>query len=119
MLQVDRDLVQTLHRHDFDVAIETNGTVEIKDEVVLDWVCCSPKNSKLPIRLQHVDEIKYVITATSDAPVCRINAGHCLLSPAFDGNTIQPGALERCLSIIAADPSWRLSVQQHKLWGIP
>lgn len=29
-----------------------------------------------------------------------------------------PGALERCLEIVQADPRWTLSVQQHKLWRV-
>ena len=41
LLQLDRVLIDALHERDFDVAVETNGTVEAP--AGLDWICVSPK----------------------------------------------------------------------------
>ncbi|MBS0548600.1 MAG: 7-carboxy-7-deazaguanine synthase, partial [Proteobacteria bacterium] len=41
LLQVDAALIEALHARGFEIAIETNGTVEAPDGI--DWICVSPK----------------------------------------------------------------------------
>ena len=41
LLQVDADLTRALHAQDFEIAVETNGTISAPDGI--DWICVSPK----------------------------------------------------------------------------
>ena len=57
MLQVDQILIDTLHSHDFEIAIETNGTLECPESI--DWICVSPKYGSKLIQKKG-DELKLV-----------------------------------------------------------
>ena len=115
MLQVDNDLLQALHALDFEVAIETNGTLEVPDEV--DWICVSPK-AGAPLKQLSGDELKLVYPQENLHPSTfeRLDYAHLLLQP-MDGPHLEAntaGAIEYCLK----NPRWRLSVQIHKVVGI-
>jgi 7-carboxy-7-deazaguanine synthase len=116
LLQVDSELIEALHSEGFEVAIETNGTLPAPDGI--DWLCVSPK-AGAGLVLTGGDEIKLVFPQ-EDAPPARfeqLQFRHFFLQP-MDGpdresNTTE--ALQYCL----AHPRWRLSLQTHKLLGIP
>jgi 7-carboxy-7-deazaguanine synthase (Cx14CxxC type) len=116
LLQVDDALVEALHRRSFDVAVETNGT--IKPPRGLDWICVSPK-ADAKLVLGHGDELKLVYPQTGAEPERYAHLGfrHYFLQPmdgaARDANTA--AAVAYCL----AHPQWRLSLQTHKLIGLP
>jgi 7-carboxy-7-deazaguanine synthase len=89
----------------------------------IDWITCSPKSAEHTLRLTHASEIKYVRNVGQGIPRPTIEADHQLISPAFrtmpDGkHESEPGALAWCLKLVKENPSWRLSVQQHKLWRV-
>lgn len=98
-------------------AIETNGTRPV-GHLGLDWICCSPKPGSKRV-VNEADEFKFVIPAGGQLPgPGPVKSKHLLLSPAFDGDAIDPGALQTCIELVKTNPQWRLSVQQHKSWGI-
>lgn len=116
LLQLDAALIAALHEKRFEIGVETNGTIAAPDGI--DWVCVSPK-STAPLVQQSGDELKLVYEQ-ADAPPERF-AGL-----AFDFFFLQPmdgpaqgeqtaAAIEYCRS----HPQWRLSLQTHKLIGIP
>jgi 7-carboxy-7-deazaguanine synthase len=116
LLQLDENLIEALHLCDFQIAVETNGTVETP--AGLDWVCVSPKaGSKL---VQHSgDELKLVYPQAGAEPgeFETLAFRHFFLQP-MDGpsRTINTElALKYCLN----HPQWRLSLQTHKFLGIP
>ncbi len=116
LLQLDDGAVAALHHAGFEVAVETNGTQDPPAGV--DWVCVSPK-AGAPLRLEAGDELKLVYPQT-DAHPSRFEGlafRHFFLQPmdgpAREANT--RAALAYCL----AHPRWRLSLQTHKLLGIP
>lgn len=116
LLQLDAALVAAIHDFGFEVAVETNGTQEAVAGI--DWICVSPKASA-PLRLRTGHELKLVYPQTGlDPDEFRTLAfEHFWLQP-MDGpdraaNTV--AAIDYCL----AHPGWRLSVQMHKLVGIP
>lgn len=113
-LQVDDDLVRKLREAHFYVAIETNGTKPVPAEV--QWISCSPKTSRVVI--ERCDELRYVVGAQQPAPMPACEASYYYVSPAFDGDQVQPGALDTCIDICRSTPPWRLSVQDHKAWGV-
>ncbi len=116
LLQLDAPLVQALHAAGFEIAVETNGTQPPPPG--LDWVTVSPK-AAAPLVLKTGDELKLVYPQAGAEPERfeRLAFRHFFLQP-MDGperteNTVL--ALRYCL----AHPRWRLSLQTHKLLGIP
>ncbi|MDQ3032660.1 MAG: 7-carboxy-7-deazaguanine synthase [Myxococcota bacterium] len=116
LLQLDEAAIDALHARGFEVAIETNGTLAVPRGV--DWICVSPKaGAELVVREGH--ELKLVFPQAGAEPE-RFEAlrfEHFYLQP-MDGlerasNTRR--AVDACL----ARPRWRLSLQTHKLIGIP
>ena len=115
-LQVDDELVDALHCAGYRLAIETNGTVALPSG--LDWVTVSPKVPEEALRQRQADEVKYVRAAGQGIPETVVRADHYLISPAFDGDVLRPETLAWCLELVRRNPGWRLSVQQHKGWGV-
>jgi 7-carboxy-7-deazaguanine synthase len=116
LLQVDPELIAAVHARGFEAAVETNGTLEPPQG--LDWICVSPK-AGAPLRLRSGSELKLIY------PQPGLDLGE-LASLPFQYRWLQPmdgpdraantqAAVAYCLS----HPHWRLSLQTHKLIGIP
>jgi 7-carboxy-7-deazaguanine synthase (Cx14CxxC type) len=116
LLQLDAPMTAALHARGFRVAVETNGTQSVPEGV--DWLCVSPK-SGAPLAVQGGDELKLVFPQAGAEPERfeHLAFRHFLLQP-MDGpeRARNTGlAVEYC----KARPRWRLSLQTHKLIGIP
>ena len=116
LLQLDAPLVDALHVQGFEVAVETNGTRPAPQG--LDWICVSPK-AGAPLVLRAGDELKLVFPQDGAAPEDfeTLEFRHFFLQP-MDGLERERNtrlAIDYCL----AHPKWRLSLQTHKLLGIP
>ena len=116
LLQVDRELIDALHVHEFEIAVETNGTVAAP--AGLDWICVSPK-AEAPLLQTSGDELKLVFPQANARPERfeALNFRNFFLQP-MDGPEREANtqlALQYCM----AHPKWRLSLQTHKLLGIP
>ena len=116
-LQLDRELVKGFHDAGFKCAIETNGSIDVS-ELGLDWVCVSPKVAEHAVRQKTADEVKYVRGYGQGIPKPTCEATHKLISPAFNGLTIDTNATKWCMRLLEENPDWRLSVQLHKGWNI-
>jgi 7-carboxy-7-deazaguanine synthase len=116
LLQLDEPLVDALHRRGFEVAVETNGTQ--LPPAGIDWLCVSPK-AGADLVVHAGNELKLVFPQAGAAPADfeHLAFDHFFLQPMDgpdrDANTT--AALQYCL----AHPRWRLSLQTHKLLGIP
>lgn len=116
LLQVDAPLIDALHAEGFAIAVETNGTIAPPEG--LDWVCVSPK-SGAPLAVTAGHELKLIFPqpAVDPARFEAMDFADFLLQP-MDG----PSKAENTAAAIAyclAHPQWRLSLQTHKLLGIP
>lgn len=115
LLQVDAALIDSLHAHAFEIAIETNGTIE--PPAGLDWICVSPKaGSELKVRAG--DELKLVYPQ-ADAPPAAFDGldfRRFSLQP-MDGLDVKENTV-RAIAYCLAHPQWQLSVQTHKHLGI-
>jgi 7-carboxy-7-deazaguanine synthase (Cx14CxxC type) len=116
LLQLDEELVAAFHQAGFEIAIETNGT-RLPPQGI-NWICVSPKaGADLVLRSGH--ELKLVFPQDGAEPELYedLDFQHFFLQPmdgaARDENTQL--ALRYCLE----HPQWRLSLQTHKLLGIP
>ena len=115
LLQVDAALIKALHGKEFEIAVETNGT--IVPPPGLDWVCVSPK-AGAELVLREGDEMKLVYPQVGIAPedVADLAFVRFSLQP-MDGPNLAENtarAIDSCLR----HPRWRLSVQTHKTIGI-
>lgn len=115
-LQVDRELIDTLHEAGYRLAIETNGSIALPDG--LDWITVSPKVAEHAIRQRTAHEVKYVRGYGQAIPRTVVQAEHYLISPAFSGESVDRRTLEWCVELVKQNPPWRLSVQMHKAWRI-
>lgn len=115
LLQLDPPLIDALHRRNFEIAVETNGTIAAPPGI--DWLCVSPK-ARAKLVQTSGDELKLVFPQTGASPE---KYGHMAfrrfsLQP-MDGPEQQANtelALRYCLD----HPAWRLSLQTHKFMGI-
>jgi 7-carboxy-7-deazaguanine synthase len=116
LLQLDTDLIEAFHAEGMEVAIETNGTLPVPKGV--DWVCVSPKSGST-LLVEEGDEIKLVYPQQGYHPsdFVHLKFNHFFLQPMFDDqeNNNLETTVEYCLS----HPRWSLSLQTHKLLGLP
>jgi 7-carboxy-7-deazaguanine synthase len=118
LLQLDAPLIEALHAAGFEIAIETNGTKPVPDGI--DWVCVSPKaGSRLVV--ERGNELKLVFPQ-AEAEAKPEN----FLNLCFDNFFLQPmdgpdrvETLKATIAYCLANPTWRLSLQTHKIMGIP
>ncbi len=116
LLQLDAPLIAALHAAGFTIAIETNGTLPAPPGI--DWICVSPK-AGAPLVLTAGDELKLVYPQAG-APPEQFEAlafRHFYLQP-MDGPDRERNT-DAALAYCAAHPHWKLSLQTHKLLGIP
>ena len=116
LLQVDDELVAALHEAGFEIAIETNGT--ILPPPGIDWLCVSPK-AGAELVVTAGDELKLVFPQAGAEPVRfeTLAFANFLLQP-MDGPH-RAANTEQAVAYCLAHPQWRLSLQTHKLLGIP
>lgn len=115
-LQMDQDLVDVFHDFNIEIAIESNGTLELPGGI--DWICVSPKaNTELTIKKGH--ELKLVFPQIENTPQQfeRLDFEHFYLQPLDDEN--QMINTELCIDYCKQNPKWKLSLQTHKFLGIP
>jgi 7-carboxy-7-deazaguanine synthase (Cx14CxxC type) len=116
LLQLDAALVEALHVVGFEVAVETNGTLPAPPG--LDWICVSPK-AGAPLVLTAGDELKLVFPQEGAEPerYRGLAFRHFFLQP-MDGPDVARNT-DRAVRYCLQHPEWRLSLQTHKLLGIP
>ena len=115
-LQLDEELVEALHAEGFEVAIETNGTLPLPAGI--DWVCVSPK-AGTDLVVTAGDELKVVWPqeGTDLDALEALGFDHLLVSP-MDGPD-RAAATAAAVALCLERPRWRLSLQTHKVLGIP
>ena len=116
MLQLDKSLVGALQAQGFEVAAETNGTLPALP--CLDWICVSPKaGTKIVQRSGNELKLVWPQPGIDPAELLGWDFEHFLIQPldCADAAASQLAAIDYVL----ANPRWRLSLQTHKLLGLP
>ncbi len=116
LLQLDPALIVAAHARGFFIAVETNGTLPAPAGI--DWICVSPKAGTDLVQRTGA-ELKLVFPQAGIDPqgLCGLDFRHFFLQP-MDG----PDAARNTRDAVAyclAHPLWRLSLQTHKMIGIP
>jgi len=116
MLQLDAALIDALHARGFRVAVESNGTLAATPGI--DWLCISPKAGTEVIQ-RTGDELKLVWPQDGIDPAA-------LEGWDFDHFLVQPmdcadkrAALDAAIKLALERPQWRLTLQAHKVVGLP
>lgn len=116
MLQLNSGLIDALHERGFRVAVESNGTLPAVAGI--DWLCVSPKAGTQVVQ-RSGNELKLVWPQEGIDPAVLENWG-------FANFLIQPmdceardEALDASIRLVMDRPKWRLSLQTHKLIGLP
>jgi 7-carboxy-7-deazaguanine synthase (Cx14CxxC type) len=116
LLQLDTALIAAAHAEGFFIAVESNGTVAPPPGI--DWLCISPK-AGAPLRVSHGQELKLVFPQPGLTPeeFEALGFERLFLQP-MDGPDRERNTRE-AIAFCLAHPSWRLSLQTHKMIGIP
>lgn len=115
-LQLDNDLVDLLKASNCEIAIETNGTLELANNI--DWVCMSPK-ANTEIIVTEGNELKIVYPQKGINPLdfVGLKFEHYYIQPM--DNDKQMENTEKAVAFCKANPKFKLSVQTHKYLNIP
>ena len=116
LLQLDTSLIDALHTRHFEIAIETNGTIAAPPGI--DWICVSPKAGASLMQTTG-DELKVVFPQVEGNPLHfeQLDFRHFFVQP-MDGPNRALNT-ELAVRFCLEHPKWRLSLQTHKLLGIP
>jgi 7-carboxy-7-deazaguanine synthase (Cx14CxxC type) len=116
LLQLDNALIAALHQVGFEIAVETNGTIAAPPGV--DWICVSPK-ADAALAQTEGHELKLVFPQDAAQPerFAHLAFQHFFLQP-MDGPALEANTVA-AVAYCKAHPQWRLSLQTHKLIGIP
>lgn len=116
LLQLDAALIAAVKAHGFEIALETNGTLPVPAGV--DWICVSPKADNA-LQQTRGQELKLVFPQTGADPsrFVDLDFQHFFLQPMDGPDKIAHtrDAVRYCMD----HPQWRLSIQTHKVLGIP
>jgi 7-carboxy-7-deazaguanine synthase len=116
MLQLDSALIDSLHRRGFRVAVESNGTIAAIDGI--DWLCVSPKAGTDVVQ-RSGNELKLVWPQQGIDPqeLEQWDFDHFLVQPMDCEGRRE--AVDAAIALAMERPRWRLSLQAHKVVGLP
>ena len=115
-LQLDDNLISVLKDYDAEIAIETNGTIELPKGI--DWICVSPK-ANTDIAVTKGQELKIVFPQEGIEPLDYIDWDfeHLYIQPM--DNECQEENIKLAIKFCKQHPQFKLSVQTHKFLDIP
>ena len=116
MLQLDLELIDALHQRGFRIAVESNGTLAAAPGI--DWLCVSPKAGTDVVQ-RSGNELKLVWpqAGIDPADLERWHFEHFLVQP-MDCEERQ-ASVDAAIKLAMERPRWRLSLQTHKVVGLP
>ncbi len=123
-LQIDGNLLSRLKAANLFVQIETNGSIDVSDDVLncIDWVTCSPKQAT--VRIRKINELKVVYESPNQdmnrfARLAQRYDALPYLQPCDVGDVVSNRArLNAAIDYVKLHPEWTLSLQTHKLIDI-
>lgn len=118
-LQLTTSFVNLLHEAGKFVQIETNGTHPLPEGCNIDWVTCSPKYKE--VRLQHIDELKVVFEGEGQdmSKYSSLQATEYRLQPCDTQDEERNNEiLKQTIDFLLKNPTWKLSLQTHKILNV-
>jgi 7-carboxy-7-deazaguanine synthase (Cx14CxxC type) len=115
LLQLDAALIAALHEENFEIAVETNGTIIVPAGI--NWICVSPKAGvQLAQASGHELKLVYPQAGAEPEKYAKLNFRYFFLLPM--DNVDREEATRRTLKYVLAHPKWRISLQLHKILGV-
>jgi 7-carboxy-7-deazaguanine synthase (Cx14CxxC type) len=116
LLQLDAALIDALHARGLEIAVETNGTLPAPAGI--DWICVSPKG-RAEVVQRAGNELKLVWpqAGVDPAEIATWSFDHFLVQPMDCAEAA--AAQQAAIDFVMANPRWKLSLQAHKLLGLP
>ncbi len=116
LLQLDQKLINSVHSIGFEIGVETNGTVLPPNGI--DWICVSPKaNSKFLLKTGNELKIVYPQENINPLDYENFEFAHFFIQPMDNIN--KKFNIMKSEEFISKNPKWKISLQTHKLLGIP
>ncbi|MBS0979947.1 7-carboxy-7-deazaguanine synthase [Acetobacter thailandicus] len=116
LLQLDDALISAMHKQGFSVAVESNGTIAAPETI--DWVCISPKAGTDLVQTSGTElKLVYPQPGLDPASLTALDFKHFWLQPMDGAN--QQDNIQAAIRYCLQHPQWGLSLQTHKLTGIP
>lgn len=130
LLQLDQELLTVLRpvAPNAKIAVETNGTVRPRNGVLelVDHICVSPKTAAEKIQIRSGTEIKIVFPAYDPLTYEGLAKGftHWYVSPEAETSDIGDSRInevheQAAVRFVLRHPKWKLSLQSHKILGVP
>ena len=115
LLQLDNDLIDALHERNFEIAVETNGTIPAPERI--DWLCVSPKENTKIIQTRG-DELKLLYPQKRHDPekYTSYDFKYFFLQPVDNARLNEN--IQETLEYVLSHPKWRLSLQLQKILKI-
>ena len=115
-------ITKSLHKINIKTHIETSGAYPFSG--VFDWVCLSPKKTKLPLEANYkkADELKVIIFNKDDFKFAENQAKNVrkdcelYLQPEWSN---REKMLPLIIDYVMKNPQWKISLQTHKYLNIP
>lgn len=122
-LQLTKTLIDKIHQHKKFVAVETNGTKELPNNV--DWITVSPKELYVgkigKAVLKRANEVKVVfdVNTTIQDPTFGIMADHYYAQPCDTGSQeLNQENINFCINFVKNNPLWKISLQTQKILNV-
>lgn len=115
LLQLDQGLIEELHQKGFEIAVETNGTLEVPEGI--DWICMSPKaNTEILVQKGHEIKVVYPQKGIDPKDFESLDFLHFYIQP-MDSEEQEDNTLQAII-FCKQNPKWKISLQTHKILGI-
>ena len=121
-LHIDDAIIKALKMTGKTITIETNGTCQLPEGI--DWITLSPKaafkgGKAIPCQISHCDELKVVYIGQDLSQYNNIIANHRFLQPCYVDDPVERlSGLQATVKAVLDNPTWRLSLQTHRILGI-
>ncbi|HIK72398.1 MAG TPA: 7-carboxy-7-deazaguanine synthase [Gammaproteobacteria bacterium] len=114
-LQLDKNVVDHLHLKNFEVAVETNGTLDLP--LNIDWLTVSPKADST-LKIRSGNELKLVYPQENVSPNFFEDLDFEIFYLQPMDNEDKDKNTQRTIQYCLENPRWKLSLQTHKYMGI-
>ena len=114
-LQLDKNVVDHLHLKNFEVAVETNGTLDLP--LNIDWLTVSPKADST-LKIRRGNELKLVYPQENVFPNSFEDLDFEIFYLQPMDNEDKDKNTQRTIQYCLENPKWKLSLQTHKYMGI-
>ena len=114
-LQLDKNVVDHLHLKNFEVAVETNGTLDLP--LNIDWLTVSPKADST-LKIRSGNELKLVYPQENVSPNSFEDLDFEIFYLQPMDNEDKDKNTQRTIQYCLENPKWKLSLQTHKYMGI-